>query len=145
MAGYSRVRGTFDFMAPEQFYTPGSVDIRADIYSLGCTLYTLLTGRPPFSEVGQSVTARMEAHRDLPLASILTKRPDVPVALEEIIAWMMAKRPELRYESPAEVEDVVAHFCSSHDLPRVLEIAQERQDPPAPSLPDTETYTRNHK
>jgi serine/threonine protein kinase len=126
---YERVVGTLNYMAPEQFFSPRDVDIRADIYSLGCTLYALLLGRPPFAEDHHSVVEHMQAHRDQSLASFRHLRPDVSTALEEVIFWMMAKNPAERFETPAELGESLAHFSMGHDLPKLLELAEERSLP----------------
>ena len=83
--------GTVDFMAPEQAVDSRTADHRADIYSLGCTLYYLLTGRPPFD--GATVLARLMAHQEQPARSLLAARPDVARALDAAYQKMMAKRP----------------------------------------------------
>src|SRR5262249_33629918 len=86
--------GTVDYMAPEQAEDSHNVDHRADIYSLGCTLYFLLTGREPFP--GPTVFKRMVAHQEHPAPSLRAIRPDVSPALEAAYQKMMAKRPEDR-------------------------------------------------
>jgi uncharacterized protein (TIGR03067 family) len=100
------VVGTPDYIAPEQAGDATRADIRADIYSLGCTLYHLLAGHPPFPE-GTSVQ-KVRAHAGClprPLSEI---RPDVPVGLGRAVARMMAKDPAARYQTPAEVVEAVA-------------------------------------
>ena len=89
--------GTIDFMAPEQAEDAHRVDGRADIYSLGCTLFYLLTGREPFP--GETVLKRLLAHMERPAPGLRLARPDVPAALDETYERMMAKRPEDRPES----------------------------------------------
>lgn len=89
--------GTVAYMSPEQTYDSRRVDRRADIYSLGCTLYFLLTGEAPYGQDNQTVVVM--SHRDKPPPSIRKVRPDVPEALDRILAKMMAKRPEDRYPS----------------------------------------------
>ena len=106
--------GTIDYMAPEQAEDSHNVDHRADIYSLGCTLYFLLTGREPFP--GPTILKRMVAHQEHPAPSLRAIRPDVSPALEAAYQKMMAKRPEDR---PASMSEVIAllHASkpSSHD------------------------------
>ena len=99
--------GTVDFMAPEQAEDLRSADQRADIYSLGCSLYFLLTGRPPFE--GNTAISRLVAHQELPAPSIRKTRPDLPRALEAAYLAMMAKRPEDR---PQSMADVIARLDS---------------------------------
>jgi len=93
--------GTVDFLAPEQAENAKAADGRSDIYSLGCTLYFLLTGKPPFP--GDTVLKRLMAHQDRPAPSLRAARPEVPTALEDIYLRMMAKRPADRPQSVSEV------------------------------------------
>ena len=86
--------GTIDYMAPEQAEDSHRVDHRADIYSLGCTFYYLLTGREPFP--GETVLKRMIAHMDARPRPCERRRPGVSPALETAYQRMMAKRPEDR-------------------------------------------------
>ncbi len=93
--------GTIDYMAPEQAEDSHRVDHRADIYSLGCTLYYLLTGREPFP--AESVLKRLLAHMERPAPSLVAARPGVAQALEAAYQKMMAKLPQDRPASMAEV------------------------------------------
>lgn len=89
--------GTVDYMAPEQADDPRSVDGRADIYSLGCTLHYLLTGRAAYP--GGSALDRLTAHREAPLPILA----GVPESLNRVFQQMIAKRPADRQESMSEV------------------------------------------
>jgi len=100
------VLGTVDYMAPEQAVRGPKFDHRADIYSLGCTLYFLLTGRPPFD--GGSLTQRILKHQTLPPPDVREVRPDVPADLAEICMRMMAKDPDARYQTVREVAERLA-------------------------------------
>jgi serine/threonine protein kinase len=93
--------GTVDFMAPEQADDSHKVDHRADIYSLACTLYFLLNSRPPFN--GPTPLSRLIAHQQAPAPLLRVTRPDVTLRLEEVYGRMMAKRPDDRPGSMAEV------------------------------------------
>jgi serine/threonine-protein kinase len=98
--------GTPAFMAPEQ-QTTANVDIRADIYALGCTFYFLLTSRRPFEGSDRETLA---AHREREPTPIEHLRPDVPRNVAAIIRKMMAKRPEDRYQTPLEVSAALARL-----------------------------------
>ena len=81
--------GTPDYIAPEQTLDAQKADIRADIYSLGCTLYYLLTGGPPFQ--GTSLYDILQAHHSIDAKPLNLVRPEVPVELAAVVAKMMAK------------------------------------------------------
>jgi serine/threonine protein kinase len=91
------VLGTVDFMPPEQAIDSTTIDHRADIYSLGCTLFFLLTGRSLYT--GTSLMAVLLQHRDAPIPSLLASRADVPAELDAVFARAVAKKPEDRYPS----------------------------------------------
>lgn len=101
MTAQGRVMGTFDYMAPEQAQDSTRIDHRSDIYALGCTMCTLLAGRPPYPEKSQ--VKKILAHRDAPVPSLFELRPDVPFALDTLFRRMLAKRPEDRPQSMDEV------------------------------------------
>ncbi len=101
-----QVMGTFDFIAPEQSAEPHAVDGRADIYSLGCTLYFLLTGRAPFQEA--PVTRKLLAHQTEEPPPLKGFRADVPAGVAAALARMMAKSPSDRFASMEEVADALA-------------------------------------
>ncbi|QGJ70570.1 Serine/threonine protein kinase [Planctomycetales bacterium 10988] len=93
--------GTADYLSPEQAVDSHNVDARADIYSLGCTMYFLLTGHPPFSE--GSMALRLMKHQTEPPPPISNDRPDVPEALVKICDHTMEKAAEDRYQSAGEI------------------------------------------
>src|SRR5487761_1686696 len=100
--------GTPDYVAPEQTLDAHKADIRADIYSLGCTLYFLLAGRPPFEET--SLYGILEAHHKREPKPLNLVRPDVPVELAAVVGKMMAKDPNKRYQTPIEVAKALVPF-----------------------------------
>jgi serine/threonine protein kinase len=100
--------GTPDFIAPEQILDAPKADIRADIYSLGGTLYYLLTGRPPFH--AQSLYDIYQAHISRDAEPINFIRPEVPAELAALVAKMMAKDPARRFQTPGEVAEALTPF-----------------------------------
>jgi serine/threonine-protein kinase len=100
------VMGTPDYLAPEQARQSHSVDVRADLYSLGCTLYFLLTGQVPFpgGTFGEKI-ARHLMDEPVPVEQV---RPEVPVGIALVVRKLMAKQPEQRYQTPAELAAVLA-------------------------------------
>ncbi len=109
------VLGSADYIAPEQALDPRSADIRADIYSLGCTLYHLLAGQPPFPE--GSLMQKLAAHAEgvpQPLSDLC---PDAPSELTQIVYRMMAKEPKRRFHEPKEVAQALAPFSKTANAP----------------------------
>src|SRR5262245_3311900 len=96
-----QILGTPHFMAPEQAVDPRNADARADVYSLGCTWFYLLTGRPPYPR--DSTIDALMAHREEPIPSLPGVREDVPAELDAIFQKMLAKRADERFASMAEV------------------------------------------
>lgn len=100
---HGQLLGSLDFMAPEQAIDPHNVDKPADIYSLGCTLYYILTGVPPFRREGATQMSRLIAHREDPIPSLCSVRADVPKEFEPIFQKMLAKQQQKRYQSLSEL------------------------------------------
>ena len=117
-----KMLGTIDYVAPEQATAASKADIRADIYSLGCTLFYLLTARPPF--LGESVVEKLGPRLTCDPPSIRTVRKEIPPGLDGVIRKMMACRPEDRYQTPIEAVRALA--------PYAFLIAQP---PPAQAIP----------
>lgn len=95
------VMGTASYMAPEQALNTHDADHRADIYSLGCTLFYLLTGRPPYA--GETMMQKIVAHREAPIPEPSSIRSDIPEELSRVFRRMVAKRAEDRFQSMEEV------------------------------------------
>ena len=112
--GQDRV-GTADYVAPEQTVNSYDIDHRADIYSLGCTFYFMLTGKLPFpyARNGQKIMGHRKK-KPLPVGEL---SPEVPAELVKIVEQMMAKRPERRYASAAEVMSAVEPFAQRSTIP----------------------------
>jgi len=128
-----KVVGTVDFLAPEQARDPSNVDIRADLYSLGCTFYFLLTGHAPFD--GATVTNKLFKHALEEPQPVEELRPDVPGPVLAVVRRLMAKRPDDRFQTPAEVAAVLEDVLrgrSSVALPvRTDGAAKPSPSPPA--------------
>jgi serine/threonine-protein kinase len=104
-----QVMGTADYMAPEQGLDSHQIDIRADIYSLGCTLYHLLSGKPPFP--GGTYVQKVLRHREQVPKAVEEWRPELPPALGAAIRCLMAKSRDDRPRQPAEVAGLLEPFC----------------------------------
>ena len=121
MTGTGQGLGTIDYMAPEQGVDSREVDIRADVYSLGCTLFKLLTGRAPFSGEGfRTAMEKLNAHAHQPPPPVQQFNPAVPDEVAAILDRMLAKQPESRFATPAEVAAALAPQAGGADLPALL-------------------------
>src|SRR5262249_28765215 len=114
------VLGTIDFMAPEQARDASTVDVRADLYSLGGTLFWCLTGHLPFPDGGTEIEMLVRRLTQEP-PSVRALKPDVPPALESVVRRMMARDPDARFQTPQEVMHALLPFLrpESLDLPHV--------------------------
>lgn len=131
------VVGTPDYLAPEQALDFREADIRADVYSLGCTFFYLLTGQPPFP--GGSLVKKLMRHQQAEPPALARFRPDVPAEVAAIIRTMLAKDPAQRYQQPAAVGaalraalPALASSTSSELLPETVSPAH------SVTLPDSE-------
>jgi serine/threonine protein kinase len=119
-----RLLGTAPYMAPEQFSEPHNADPRSDIYSLGCTLYRLLTGAPPFQ--GETPLQVAQAHRDQPVPRVSDTITDAPPALQTILDRMLAKKADGRYPSMNQlIVDLERLFPAAHGSRLMLNDAVE--------------------
>jgi serine/threonine protein kinase len=124
--------GTVDFMAPEQIADARSADVRADLYSLGCTFYFLLTGQPPFA--GGSEVSRLMRHAEEEPPPVENLRPQAAGEVAAVIHRLLAKAPADRYQTPAEVIDALATMrlgpekASPVGLPQMPTSRQEEGD-----------------
>jgi serine/threonine protein kinase len=111
LGGKGHVVGTFDYIAPEQTRDASKVDPRADVYSLGCTLYFALTGRPPFPT--GSALDKIQAHRKQEPEQIQKLNPTVPEGFAALIRQLMSKQPELRPASMAAVRGLLLPWAAA--------------------------------
>ncbi len=116
--------GSVDYLAPEQALATPDFNHRADIYALGCTLYFLLTGHPPFPS--GTLAQRIVKHQTLEPEDIPSQRPEVPANLAAICKKMMAKNPAERYQTAAEVRDVLAAWQPEVPQPVKKAIASKK-------------------
>ena len=115
--------GTIDYVAPEQAQNARTADIRADIYSLGCSLFYMLTAQPPF--LGNSVVEKLGPRLTGEPPSVRAVRADVPAALDELLRKLMARRPDDRLQTPIEVAQALLAFTvKDAPSPGALVVAQ---------------------
>ena len=138
--------GTPAYMPPEQACDSRTVDGRADIYSLGATLYHLLCGCPPFS--GRNVKEILTHHQRSPIPDIRQYCPDVPPELIKIVRKCMEKSPDSRYQTPEELLDDLERLekpvVKSKELPllQVYEIPEINADIPVERVPKSPSRFR---
>lgn len=111
LTGAGRVLGTPDFLAPEQIENAANAGAPADLYGLGGTLFYLLTGRTPFAD-HKSLFSKLEAHRSEPPPDVRTLCPEAPAELAALLQRLLAKKPEQRFATAAEVADALAPIAS---------------------------------
>jgi serine/threonine-protein kinase len=131
------VVGTPDYLAPEQALDFHKADIRADVYSLGCTFFYLLTGQPPFP--GGSLVKKLMRHQQAEPPALDGFRPDVPAEVAAIVQKMLAKEPGDRFQQPAEVGAALLGAVPSLAANTPAEAIPETVSSAlSPTLPDTE-------
>ena len=125
--------GTFAYIAPERLNPRTEEDARADIYSLACVLYEALTGEPPFA--GTTTAHLIAAHLNAPPPRPSATQPDVPQAVDEVIATGMAKDPDLRYATTVELANAAHDAITTPLAPPSKPTLLDEQPPPAPDPP----------
>lgn len=109
--------GTFDYISPEQARDPRSADIRSDLYSLGCTLFFMLSGRPPYA--GGTMLQKLLAHGNEPPPDIRTLRSGISDELAEVLECLLAKNPADRFQTPLQLFDALQGVASRSSLLRL--------------------------
>ncbi len=117
-----KVLGTADYLAPEQALNSHKVDARADLYGLGCTMYFLLTGQPPFPD--GTIAQRIAKHQAQMPTDIRKLRPKCPGELEGICVKLLQKDPNFRYKSAAQTAEVLEGWLAKYTAQRVLQPSQ---------------------
>lgn len=147
--------GTVDYMSPEQARDSRATGVRGDIYSLGCTIFYVLTGAPPYA--GGDIADKLRRHATTPPPDARQFRADVPEALSRLVRRMMAKRPERRFQDYDELIAALDELGTPTDAPQPAEplaalIDDESEgeiglvpidgEPPRPTLPGPSSGTR---
>jgi serine/threonine-protein kinase len=122
--------GTIDFMAPEQARDSGQADIRSDLYSLGCTWYYTLAGRPPFGEGG--LAERLYQHLCVEPPDIRKFNAQVGPELVSVLRQLLAKQPSDRFQTPAELLQSLGRLKNSGAAPPPREPSRAANRPPVP-------------
>ena len=127
--------GTVDYMSPEQARDSALADVRSDIYSLGCTLYHMLAGAPPFSEGG--IGERVYKHMSVDPVDVRTHNPGVSAGLWTVLRRMMAKHPDDRFQTPGDLIEALRSIPS--DLDESSSESSTTMKAPRPSPPPAAT------
>jgi serine/threonine protein kinase len=150
--GGQGIMGTLEYVSPEQARDPTRVDGRSDLYSLGCSLFELLTGRPPFGDV-RGLFEKLKAHAETIPPAVQSLRPETPEALSQIVAKLLAKRPQDRFQSASELIVALEALSAGDKLPLAMKApdadvaAKERADrgEPAPEVASESATTRSRR
>ncbi|MCE9546405.1 MAG: serine/threonine protein kinase [Planctomycetia bacterium] len=130
--------GTFDYISPEQARDPRAADVRSDLYSLGCTMYYMLCGRPPFPE--GTVLQKLLQHQGDEAPDIRQFRSDVPEPLIAAVRKLLAKNPQQRFQHPAELNAELLLLCDQLGLSAPAGRPTAWLAPPTPAASWTERH-----
>ncbi len=147
VTGTGQTMGTADYVSPEQVTDSRSADVRSDIYSLGCTLFKLLTGTAPFAGPEHAtVFAKMTAHVSHAPPRLADAVPEAPLALVKLVESMLAKDPARRPQSPQAVAEALAPLAGESDLrqlaARAASLAAVAPAPPSVPAPSLSSAAR---
>lgn len=124
LTGEGVILGTPDYLAPEQARDPRTIDIRADIYSIGCVLYHLLTGQPPFPDT--NLINQMVRHATETAKPLQQFNPAIPDGLQQIVGYMIAKQAAQRYPTPERAAQALQMFLEADsEAPRETDEAPQ--------------------
>ncbi|MFN4260606.1 MAG: serine/threonine protein kinase [Gemmataceae bacterium] len=123
-----RVVGTPDYMAPEQAVNPHKTDIRADLYSMGCTFFQLLTNQVPFPK--GTTMEKLLKHRLDPIPTVEKFRPEVPAGVSRIVSKLLAKKPEERYQTPGDLAAALQPWSGAGVFAPVAQIVSDTSETP---------------
>jgi len=130
--------GTFDYISPEQARDPRVADTRSDIYSLGCTLFYMLAGHPPFSQA--TPAQKLLKHQGERPPELLVLRPELPETVGKLVQCMLAKQPENRPQTPTELVVALADLLQTEGL----QVPQTLATPPVVPVFRTPRAWRRH-
>jgi serine/threonine-protein kinase len=138
--------GTFDYVAPEQARHSHAADIRSDIYSLGCTLYHMLSGQVPFPS--PSLPEKLFAHQAMEPTPLDSLVPGLPMGLAEVVRTMMRKQPDQRYATPVLVVEALEPYLEEgatvHGVEPVGPLSEPLLVPDSGRLPGSPAVTENN-
>jgi eukaryotic-like serine/threonine-protein kinase len=126
-SGRHPITGTPDYMSPEQARNRDAVDIRSDLYSVGCTFYFLLTGQVPFA--GSSLLDKLIRHQTEVPAPPESHRPSIPAAVAAIVLRLIAKDPADRFQTPQELADALTPHAAVPSLEQARRLRRRRSSP----------------
>ncbi len=130
--------GTVDYISPEQVNDGRNIDVRADIYALGCTLFKMLTGQPVFDDAQYPTAfAKMTAHVQTPPPSVTALARNIPEPLATLVAEMLDKDPSLRPQTPSTLIERLSPFTGNADLAALVEKASTSEEKPRANRPQT--------
>ena len=127
LTGSHQVMGTAYYIAPEQARNSHQVDIRADLYSLGCTLFKLLTGTVPLPQAGNGRRKQLHNNAGKPGPMLASIRSDVPRGVVDIVEKLLADDPEARYPEPAALVTSLSPFAQGSQLQELVRVALEKR------------------
>ncbi|MEZ6094386.1 MAG: protein kinase [Pirellulaceae bacterium] len=127
MTSEGMVVGTLGYLAPEQFGN-NKADIRTDIFSLGVTMFFLLTGRSPIQLSGSTLLEKIKSRATTPTMSLSELRPDLPKPLSMLVDRMLSSDPANRPAVPNEIADALTPFCKGHNLEQLLHTEKQSSD-----------------